>query len=159
RSLGIGYAGGSLLLLGLLLLSLLAWYWVLGSVCIHTVKSPKQEVFYWTTILFSQTLGTALGDWTSDNAGLGYIGSASVFAGALAILALIYCFTQASRTLLFWMAFILTRPLGAALGDFLDKPIAQGGLHLSRFVASAVLLVFIAACIFLFPHRAAKHSH
>jgi len=159
RSLGIGYAGGSSLLFVLLMASLGVWYWAMGTVSVDTVSSPKTEMFYWATILFSQTLGTALGDWTADSAGLGYGGSALVFCTLLALIALAYYWTKLSHTLLFWAAFILTRPLGAVVGDFLDKPLNHGGLALSRYAASAVLLAFIAACILFFPHRAAKKAH
>jgi uncharacterized membrane-anchored protein len=159
RSLGIGYAGGTLLLLTLLAGSLFIWHRTLGSISIDTINSPKAEMFYWMTIMFSQTLGTALGDWTADSAGLGYIGGAMVFSSLLARIVAAYFWTTISRTVLFWTAFILTRPLGAVLGDFLDKPTNAGGLALSRFVASAVLLVFIVACIFIFPQRAAKQTH
>ncbi len=159
RSLGIGYAGGSALLLGLLLGTLWAWHRTLGTVSIRTVDSPRVEAFYWVTILFSQTLGTALGDWTASTAGLGYTGAALVFAALLAVVAAAYFWTGVSRTVLFWAAFILTRPLGATVGDFLDKPLNAGGLALSRYSASAVLLVFIAACILLLPQRAARSAH
>jgi len=147
RSLGIGYAGGSSLLLALLLGSLFVWHRTLGSVSVSTVSSPKAEAFYWLTIMFSQTLGTALGDWMADTAGLGYTGAAVVFSGLLALVVAAYYWTGVSRTLLFWAAFILTRPLGAALGDFLDKPVAAGGLALSRYWASIALLAFILAFI------------
>ncbi len=147
RSLGIGYAGGSALLLALLLGSLWVWHRTLGSVSVHTVCEPKAEAFYWVTIMFSQTLGTALGDWTADTAGLGFSGAAMVFAGLLVLVAAAYFWSHLSRTLLFWAAFILTRPLGAALGDFLDKPVAAGGLALSRYWASIALLAFILAFI------------
>ena len=150
RSLGIGYAGGATLLLALLLASLAIWYRTLGTVAVASVSSPKAEMFYWVTIMFSQTLGTALGDWTADTAGLGYEGGALVFGALLAILVVAYYTTSLSRTLLFWSAFILTRPLGAVLGDLLDKPLAAGGLAVSRYSASAVLLVFILACILIF---------
>ncbi|MGZ3782737.1 MAG: COG4705 family protein [Pseudobdellovibrionaceae bacterium] len=159
RSLGIGYAGGSSLLLVLLLASLAIWYKTLGSVSVDTVSNPKSEMFYWITIMFSQTLGTALGDWTADSAGLGYGGSAIVFSILLAIVAALYFWTKISRTVLFWAAFILTRPLGAVVGDFLDKPRDHGGLELSRYTASATLFVFIVGCILFFPHRAAKKAH
>lgn len=160
RSLGIGYAGGTALLFTLLMGSLFIWHRSLGSVSVDTVSSPKAEVFYWVTIMFSQTLGTALGDWTADTAGLGYSGGAIVFSFLLALVAAAYYYrTTISRTMLFWAAFILTRPLGAVVGDYLDKPVNAGGLALSRFSASAVLLVFIAACIFIFPQRAAKQGH
>lgn len=158
RSLGIGYTGGSVLLLGLLLVSLLVWYKALGSVSVDSLNTPKAEMFYWVTIMFSQTLGTALGDWTADTAGLGYLGAAIIFGGLLAVIVVAYRFTKLSRTLLFWAAFILTRPLGAVVGDFLDKPIAKGGLDLSRFSASAALLFVIVACILFFPQPAAKNS-
>ena len=159
RSLGIGYAGGSLILLFLLLASLFTWQKTLGSVAINTVATPKEEAFYWTTIMFSQTLGTALGDWTADSAGFGYPGSALLFSSMLLLLVLFHYYTKLSKTILFWLAFILTRPLGAVLGDFLDKPIAKGGLDLSRFAASAVLLIFIVGCILIFSHNAAKKNH
>ena len=159
RSLGIGYAGGTTLLVTLLMMSLFAWYRTLGSISIDTVSSPKSEMFYWVTIMFSQTLGTALGDWAADTAGLGYIGGAVVFGALLAFVAAAYYWTDVSRTLLFWAAFVLTRPLGAVVGDFLDKPISAGGLALSRYSASAALLAFIVACIVLFPHRAAQKAH
>ncbi|MFO1519437.1 MAG: hypothetical protein U1F57_07250, partial [bacterium] len=159
RSLGIGYAGGSSLLFALLMGSLAIWYWTLGSISVETVNHPKAEIFYWVTIMFSQTLGTALGDWTADTAGMGYRGGAIVFGLLLALVAALYFWTRASRTLLFWAAFILTRPLGAVVGDFLDKPLQSGGLALSRYSASAVLLVFILGCILVFPHRAAQKAH
>jgi hypothetical protein len=159
RSLHIGYTGGSSLLLGLLLLSLFIWHRTMGTVSVESISNPKTEMFYWVTIMFSQTLGTALGDWTADTQSLGYLGSAAIFGGLLALLAAAYFTTKISRVFLFWAAFILTRPLGAVLGDFLDKPHDHGGLALSRFAASAVLLVFMAACIYLFPQRAAKKAH
>ena len=155
RSLGVGYAGGSAILLALLLASLFTWYRTLGSVAVDTVSSPQSEMFYWVTIMFSQTLGTALGDWTADTAGLGYGGAAILFGGALAVIAAAYYFTKASRTVLFWAAFILTRPLGAVVGDFLDKPIASGGLALSRYSASATLLGLMVLCIVAFSRRPA----
>ncbi len=158
RSLGIGYAGGTTILLALLLGSLFVWYRTLGSVAVDTVNSPKSEMFYWVTIMFSQTLGTALGDWTADTAGLGYGGGILVFGGLLAVIAAAYFGTKISRTALFWAAFILTRPLGAVVGDFLDKPVSDGGLALSRYSASATLIVLIAAGIFLFSHKAARRS-
>jgi uncharacterized membrane-anchored protein len=159
RSVGIGYAGGSALLLVLLLASLTLWHRTLGTVSVDSVSSPRAEVFYWVTIMFSQTLGTALGDWTADTAGLGYTGAAAVFGGLLVLAAAAYFWTTASRTLLFWAAFVLTRPLGAVVGDFLDKPVASGGLAFSRPAASAVLLIFIMAGLLLFPQRAAARSH
>ena len=159
RSLGIGYAGGSTLLLALLLASFFLWYRALGSVSVHTVSSPKAEMFYWVTIMFSQTLGTALGDWTADAAGLGYTGAALVFGGLLALVAMAYFWTKLSRTMLFWAAFVLTRPLGAVVGDFLDKPVSAGGLDLSRYTASAALLGFIVLCLLLFKQRAAAAPH
>jgi uncharacterized membrane-anchored protein len=158
RSLGIGYTGGSLLLLALLMGSLAVWYWSLGSVSIQPVSSPRAETFYWITIMFSQTLGTALGDWTADSADLGYTGAAVVFGLLLAMVAAAYFWTRISRTALFWAAFILTRPLGAVVGDFLDKPVSAGGLALSRYVASAALIIFIIACIAIFPQRAAARA-
>ncbi len=159
RSLGIGYAGGTALLLTLLAGSIFAWYRTLGSVSVDTVSSPKAEIFYWVTIMFSQTLGTALGDWTADSAGLGYGGSAIVFGSMLAIVALAYYRTKISRTMLFWSAFVLTRPLGAVVGDLLDKPIKAGGLALSRYSATAALLGCIVFCIVFFPQKAAKRNH
>ena len=158
RSLGIGYAGGSLLLFALLISSLAVWYRTLGSVSVGTVSSPGAEMFYWITIMFSQTLGTALGDWTAGTAGLGYGGGALVFSALLALVVAAYYRTKISHTVLFWAAFILTRPLGAVVGDYLDKPVSAGGLALSRYSASAVLLVFIAACISIFRQRAAKQG-
>ena len=154
RSLGIGYLGGSSILFVLVLASLGLWYRVCGSVSVATVASPKVELFYWMTILFSQTLGTALGDWLADDTGLGYEGGALVFAACLAVVVVAYFFTQISRTLLFWAAFILTRPLGATVGDLLDKPHAKGCLEFGRFSASAVLIVFMVVCILVLPQRA-----
>ena len=159
RSLGIGYAGGSSLLFALLMASLAIWYRTLGSVSVDTVSSPKAEMFYWVTIMFSQTLGTALGDWTADTAGLGYGGGAMVFSALLLLVVAAYYWTRISHTVLFWAAFILTRPLGAVVGDFLDKPLNAGGLALSRYTASAALLVFIVACILIFQQRPAKKGH
>ena len=153
RSLGIGYLGGSATLAILLAASLVAWWASCGTVSTASVTSRKAEVFYWATILFSQTLGTALGDFLADDGGLGYRGGALVFAAGLAVVALLHAFTRVSRVGLFWAAFILTRPLGATVGDFLDKPIAHGGLALSRFSASAVLVVVIVACIVILPQR------
>jgi uncharacterized membrane-anchored protein len=157
RSLGIGYTGGSTLLLFCVLASLGLWYWSLGTISVDTVNTPKAETFYWVVITFSQTLGTALGDWMADSTGLGYEGGALVFAAGLAVVAAAYYWTNASRVLLFWAAFILTRPLGATVGDFLDKPVSDGGLALSRPLASAVIAVFILACLLLLPQRAGKH--
>lgn len=158
RSLGIGYAGGSSILFALLVASLGVWYWSVGSVSVAAITSHKVEIFYWVTILFSQTLGTALGDWMADTNGLGYEGGALVFGAGLALVAAAYYFTNMSRTALFWAAFILTRPLGATVGDLLDKPIDHGGLAFSRFTASAVLAVFIVVCILLLPQKAAMHA-
>ena len=157
RSLGIGYAGGSALLLTLLIGALALWHRVLGSVSVDTVSTPRAEGFYWLTIMFSQTLGTALGDWTADSAGLGYRGAALIFLALLAAVFIAYRWTTISRTMLFWAAFVLTRPLGAVVGDFLDKPTGNGGLALSRYTASAVLLAFIVACMIAFPQRAGRH--
>jgi uncharacterized membrane-anchored protein len=159
RSLGVGYAGGTALLFGLLMASLLLWYRTLGSVAVETVSSPKTEVFYWVTIMFSQTLGTALGDWTADTEALGYTGGMAVFGVLLAVIAAGHFWTRIPRPMLFWAAFILTRPLGAVVGDFLDKPLASGGLALSRYGASAALIVAILALSFAFPHRAARRAH
>ncbi len=159
RSLGIGYAGGTAILFTLLMGSLFIWYRTLGSIAVDTVSSPKSEIFYWVTIMFSQTLGTALGDWTADTAGLGYSGGAIVFGAMLAAIAAAYYRTKISHTALFWSAFILTRPLGAVVGDFLDKPISSGGLELSRYSASAVLIMLIVFCIFFFSHKPASRAH
>ena len=159
RSLGIGYEGGSSLLLVLLLASFAVWYKVMGSVSIDTVNSPKAEAFYWVTIMFSQTLGTALGDWMADDAGFGYLGSIGVFGGGLAVLAALYFLTSVSRTALFWGAFVLTRPLGAVVGDFFDKPAEKGGLELDRFVASGILLAFIIALMLAFRQKPASTAH
>ncbi|WP_407178314.1 hypothetical protein [Bradyrhizobium sp. STM 3562] len=157
RSLGIGYTGGSSLLLALLLATLALWYFVEGSISVATVSRPRVEAFYWAAITFSQTLGTALGDWAADTTGLGYEGGALLFGAGLAVLAAAYFWTNISRVTLFWAAFILTRPLGATVGDFLDKPIDHGGLALSRPVASAVIAMFIVGCILLLPQRAGRH--
>jgi uncharacterized membrane-anchored protein len=159
RSLGIGYSGGASLLFVLLLASLAIWYRSLGSVSVDTISSPRAEMFYWITIMCSQTLGTALGDWTADTAGLGYTGAAAVYGVLLALVAAAYYWTEISRTGLFWAAFILTRPLGAVVGDFLDKPTSAGGLALSRYGASGVLLFFIVACIGLFRQGSATTTH
>ncbi|WP_180115744.1 hypothetical protein [Acinetobacter sp. YH12140] len=148
RSLGIGYLGGSLLLLSLVLISLFSWYRVEGSINPSVVNLPRTQIFYWLTITFSQTLGTALGDWTSDSAGLGYSGGIWLFGGLIILMALLYFFSQVSTTILFWATFVLTRPLGAVVGDFLDKPISSGGLDLSRFMASFVLLLAIVICVY-----------
>jgi uncharacterized membrane-anchored protein len=157
RSLGIGYPGGSLILFALLMASLGIWYWRAGSISVDTVASPRSEMYYWTAILFSQTLGTALGDWMADSNGLGYERGALIFAAGLAVIAAAYFYTKVSRTLLFWSAFILTRPLGATVGDFLDKPVANGGLAFGRFYASAILAALIVACIVFLPQRAGGH--
>ena len=157
RSLGIGYTGGSSILLACVLGSLAVWYFTLGSVNVQTVSTPKVEIFYWVTITFSQTLGTALGDWAADSGGLGYEGGALLFSAGLVILAGLYYWTNVSRVFLFWAAFILTRPLGATVGDFLDKPVHDGGLALSRPLASAVIAVFIVLCIIVLPQRAGRH--
>jgi uncharacterized membrane-anchored protein len=157
RSLGIGYTGGSTLLCICLVAVLGFWYWSQGSISVETVNTPKVEALYWTAITFSQTLGTALGDWMADTGGLGYVGGAVLFGVGLAAVAAAYYWTYVSRVLLFWVAFILTRPLGATVGDFLDKPISQGGLHLSRAVASAVIAAFIIGCLLLLPQRAGTH--
>jgi uncharacterized membrane-anchored protein len=157
RSLGIGYPGGASILFVLLMLSLGIWYWWEGSIAVETVTTPRVELFYWVTIMFSQTLGTALGDWIADSAGLGYDGGALVFLAGLALIALLYYKTKVSHVLLFWSAFILTRPLGATVGDFLDKPVDHGGLAISRFTASAILAVMMVACILIFPQKAGRH--
>lgn len=157
RSLGIGYAGGTSLLFICLMATLAIWYWSLGSISVATVNTAKVEIFYWVAITFSQTLGTALGDWTADDTGLGYGGGALLFAAGLAVLAALYFWTALSRVFLFWAAFILTRPLGATIGDFLDKPVHDGGMALSRPIASAVIAVFVLACILILPQRAGQH--
>ena len=158
RSLGIGYTGGSAVLLICVLASLGLWYWSEGTVSVATVSTPRVEAFYWATITFSQTLGTALGDWMADTTGVGYGGGALVFAGGLAVVAVLYFWTDVSRVTLFWAAFILTRPLGATVGDFLDKPLDRGGLALSRPVASAVIAILMAACVVFIPQRAGAHQ-
>jgi uncharacterized membrane-anchored protein len=159
RSLGIGYTGGSTILLIFVIASLLIWHWSTGSISIETVKTPKVEVFYWVTIMFSQTLGTALGDWVADTNEMGYLGAAAVFGGLLLLTALLYYFTSISHVILFWAAFILTRPLGAVVGDFLDKPLAEGGLALSRYTASLALPVLIVLLILIFPQKSASKTN
>ena len=158
RSLGIGYLGGSSLLAGLLVVSLVAWHRTMGTVSIASIDNKAAETFSWITILFSQTLGTALGDWMADSTGLGYGGGAIVFAAGIAIVAAAYLWTRVSRTVLFWIAFVLTRPLGATVGDFLDKPLDHGGLALSRYTASIALAAAIAALVFILPQRAGEHA-
>jgi uncharacterized membrane-anchored protein len=158
RSLGIGYTGGTAVLLACVLAVLALWYKSEGTVSVETVSTPKVEAFYWATITFSQTLGTALGDWMADTSDLGYLGAALVFGAALALVVALYYFTRVSHVLLFWTAFILTRPLGATVGDFLDKPLSEGGLDFSRPLASAILAVFIIACVMLIPQRAGTRS-
>lgn len=157
RSLGIGYAGGSSLLLGCVTVSLLVWHFATGSISVNKITDPKSEAFYWITITFSQTLGTALGDWMADTSGFGYVGAALIFAAGLGVLGCLYFWTNANRVALFWAAFILTRPLGATVGDFLDKPLDHGGLDLSRPVASAILLIAIMLLIVVLPQRAGSH--
>jgi uncharacterized membrane-anchored protein len=157
RSMGIGYTGGSALLLGCVLASLAAWYLSLDSISVDSVRTRRAETFYWVTITFSQTLGTALGDWAADTGGLGYGGGALLFGSALLVLAALYFWPRVDRVLLFWAAFILTRPLGATVGDFLDKPVADGGLAFSRLIASAVLAAVILVLILVLPQRAARH--
>jgi uncharacterized membrane-anchored protein len=157
RSLGIGYMGGSVLLLVCVLAVLGLWYRSQGSVAVDTVNTPKVEAFYWATITFSQTLGTALGDWTADDTGLGYEGAAIVFGAALAIVGGAYFWTRISHVLLFWAAFILTRPLGATVGDWLDKPLDHGGLALSRPLASAIIGIVMIGCILAIPQKAGTH--
>lgn len=159
RSLGIGYTGGSTLLLALLLASLLIWRRATGTVAVADVSSPRSELFYWITITFSQTLGTALGDWTADTADLGYLGAAAIFGGLLALTCGAWLLTNISRTALFWTAFILTRPLGAVVGDYLDKPRDHGGLELSRYTATGILAALIIAMVLLLPHRPARKAH
>lgn len=162
RSLGVGYPGGVSIISALLVASLAAWYRVEGTVSVASVVTPRAEWFYWITILFSQTLGTALGDWVAGDdrggLGLGYEVGAAIFGAGLVVVGLLWLGSRVSRTALFWAAFVLTRPLGATLGDLLDKPLAQGGLQFSRFYASAILVAFIVACIVLIPQRAARRS-
>lgn len=153
RSLGIGYAGGSTLLLGCLIAVLVAWYAAEGSVSVDTVATPRVEAFYWAAITFSQTLGTALGDWVADTGGLGYEGGALVFGAGLAVVVALYLWTAVSRVALFWVAFVLTRPLGATIGDYLDKPHSEGGLEISRPLVSAAIAIFIIACLIMLPQR------
>ena len=157
RSMGIGYTGGSLILFVCLMTVLGLWYWSLGSISVQTVNKPKVEAFYWAAITFSQTLGTALGDWIAD-AGLGYEGGAVVFAAGLAVVAIAYYWTNVSRVLLFWVAFILTRPLGATVGDLLDKPLEQGGFALSRPIASVIIAAVMIGLILVLPQSAGSHS-
>lgn len=157
RSLGMGYTGGSTILLICLMAVLGAWYWSQGTISVNTVSTPKVEIFYWAAITFSQTLGTALGDWLADTGGLGYERSALVFGAGLAVVLGLYFWTNISRVFLFWAAFILTRPLGATLGDLLDKPVSAGGFALSRPLASAVLAVFILICLLVLPQKAGHH--
>ena len=157
RSLGIGYAGGSTLLSACVVAALALWYRCEGTIAVDTVSTPRIEAFYWAAITFSQTLGTALGDWMADTGGLGYEAGALVFAAAIAVIAGLYFWSSVSRVLLFWAAFILTRPLGATAGDFLDKPKNLGGLALSRPLASAAIAVFIVACLLILPQRAGRH--
>jgi uncharacterized membrane-anchored protein len=159
RSLGIGYAGGASILFAMLMGSLFVWHRTLGTVAVNSVNTPKAEMFYWVTIMFSQTLGTALGDWTADTAGLGYLGGTWIFCCLLLLIGVGYYWTTISRNVLFWSAFILTRPLGAVVGDLLDKPHRAGGFALSRYSASAVLLIFIIICIIGLPQKAARQSH
>lgn len=157
RSLGVGYPGGVAILFACVVLSLALWYLALGTIDVRTVATPKIEMFYWVTITFSQTLGTALGDWMADSAGAGYAGGVLIFGAGLAVLAILYYSTNMSRVFLFWAAFILTRPLGATAGDLLDKPLHAGGLDLSRPLASAVIAVFIVACVMILPQRPGAH--
>jgi uncharacterized membrane-anchored protein len=157
RSLGIGYTGGSTLLFACLMVILALWYWSEGTIAVNTVNAPKAEAFYWAAITFSQTLGTALGDWMADTGGFGFGGGALVFAAGLAVIVALYFWTDISHVLLFWAAFILTRPLGATVGDFLDKPMDEGGLALSRPLASAIIAAFIIVCLLVLPQRAGRH--
>ncbi len=159
RSLGIGYTGGSALLIVLLLSSLFIWHKSTGSISIQSITTHKAEMFYWITIMFSQTLGTAFGDWLADTANFGYVKAGMLFGSFLLVLAIMYFFTNVSRTFLFWSAFILTRPLGAVVGDFLDKPIANGGLAMSRFGATAILLFAILILLLFFKQKKAESQH
>jgi uncharacterized membrane-anchored protein len=155
RSLGIGYPGGTSILFGLVVISLVVWKLAVGTVSVDNIVTPKAEIFYWVTILFSNTLGTALGDWTSE--GTGFAGGVGLFFALLAVVAILYFFTKISRTMLFWTAFILTRPLGASLGDLLTKPVAQHGLNLSRYTSTGVIAALMVVCILLFPQKAGAH--
>jgi uncharacterized membrane-anchored protein len=155
RSLGIGYPGGASILFGLVVLSLVAWKLAVGTVSVDQITTPKAEMFYWMTILFSNTLGTALGDWTSE--GTGFLGGVGLFFALLAVIALLYFFTKIDRTILFWSAFILTRPLGASLGDLLTKAHADGGLALSRYTSTGVIALLMVICILVFPQKAGEH--
>lgn len=157
RSLGIGYTGGSLSIFALLMATLGLWYWSMGTIAVETINSRKTETFYWVAITFSQTLGTALGDWTSNVVGFGFGGGAVFFVGLLAVLAWLYYNTRVSRVFLFWAAFILTRPLGATFGDLLDKPLHSGGFDISRPAISAGLVLFMLACLLVLPQRAGRH--
>lgn len=159
RSLHIGYPGGSALLLALLLASLASWYWSAGTIAVQTVRNGKTETFYWITIMFSQTLGTALGDWTSDSLSFGYGGGTLIFVGLLVVIATLYVTTRISRTALFWSAFVLTRPLGAVVGDLLDKPVTAGGFAINRYTISILLLVLLAIGVAVFPQKPAKQAH
>ena len=159
RSLHIGYPGGTALLFSLLLASLATWYWSAGTIAVQTVRSAKTELFYWVTIMFSQTLGTALGDWTSDSLSFGYGGGTLIFIGLLLVIAILYATTRISRTALFWSAFVLTRPLGAVVGDLLDKPISAGGFAINRYTISIALLILLTAGVAIFPQRPAKQEH
>lgn len=159
RSIGIGYTGGSSLLLVLLLGSLYVWHRTLGRIDVESISTPRAELFYWLTIMFSQTLGTALGDWTADTAGLGYLGAAAIFGGLLLIIVALYYSKAVSHTALFWAAFVITRPLGAVVGDYLDKPIVDGGLALSRYTATGVLLLAIVILVLALPQRPAQSAH
>jgi len=157
RSLGVGYTGGTSILFVCLMTVLALWHYSQGTISVETVSTPKTEAFYWSAITFSQTLGTALGDWMADTSGFGYAGGALVFIAALAVVAALYYWTAVSHVLLFWAAFILTRPLGATVGDFFDKPLDKGGLNVSRPLATALIAVFIIACIIFIPQRAGTH--
>ena len=157
RSLGIGYFGGTAILVAGLALSLIIWRWFEGSIAVETVATPRVEGFYWVTIMFSQTLGTALGDWVAGANSLGFEGGALIFGAALAVIVALHFYSRLSTTMLFWAAFVLTRPLGATVGDLLDKPVALGGLNFSRFTASAVLMVAIIALVWLVPQKAGRH--
>ena len=156
RSLGLGYPGGSLLLLALVLAALGVWHRALGTISVASVHEPRAELYYWITITFSQTLGTALGDWVADGS-LGYLGAAAIFGGLLALVGAAYFWTRISHVALFWAAFILTRPLGAVVGDFLDKPVRDGGLSISRPMASLVILAAVVALVIILPQRAGRH--
>lgn len=158
RSIGLGYTGGSLLLLALVLITLGSWRFTLGRVSADHITDRRHEIFYWLTITFSQTLGTALGDWFADTAGLGYSGSAAVFGAVLLVILVLHYRRAVDGVLLFWAAFILTRPLGAVVGNLFDKPVDHGGLALSRPLICGLLGGLMILALLIFPQRAGMHG-